>query len=160
MKNRITTLEQSKRLKELGVSQEIKVFDFVFLERKGLDTRIFFRIVTGKTTYKDQSIIYSVKEYSDVDTPYCIKHDSEGKYQDIIKAFDGGQIDELLPKFIEVLDQEYELYFFPYTSNPEYGYKREINGKWKRAIYCQAKTHVESKANLVIKLLENKLITL
>lgn len=144
MNERVTTYEQSLRLKQLGVSQNIEVGDYFykgkslcFAHNKEDDESIgFLEFESGSFQENEVYFIHEI---------------------DLIKAFDGTQIDQMLPHNIMKCGHSYWLNTvnavgFAYSYNANYG---EIGFK---LIKAEGKTKIEAKTKLLINLLEKKLI--
>lgn len=131
LEKKVTSLDLSKRLKELGVKQE-SLFYWSF--------------------YKDQSqVLYPqqevFKESWKLDPNYC-------------SAFTVAELGEMLPDKIRPENQwdHYILYSMKNTSDGEWVVRYEINKTVWCA--TAGDTETNARAKMLIYLLENKLITL
>ena len=165
--NRVTTLEQSKRLKKLGISQELKKHDFAYTE----DGICIVNYNNGQYT--------ELKPFNNIpETTYKNDGICDGGY-DVVKAFDSFQIDEILPTIIrdgvfelntdgykETRDLVYSYIIDSYDDCISVGYFNQfpknkfLNETKKRfsGIRATGSTKLEAKANLLIMLLEHNIV--
>jgi hypothetical protein len=146
MKNRVTSFEQSLALQNLGVKQNIEIGDWFFGESK----EAALCLKTSNTMYSYQSKTGNL-------TSTSFKKVSELK----TKAFDGGQIDEMLPNLIKntflrksvTIEEALEKvgYYFESMVGERVVYKE---------VFGWGETHLKAKTNLLIKLLETDSIVI
>lgn len=143
IENRVTNFLQSKRLKELNVSQELKAGDFFYYKDEFCfcPTDIdFMQFLSGEFVENETYFIQDI----------YIKY----------KAFDGTQIDEMLPPTMRIRGgRAYKIFAHTsfYASIEERFVERyENNG----TVYILGvgRTRLEAKTNLLIELLEKGIL--
>lgn len=142
LESRFTTLKQSLKLKELGVEQELQNGDWFFL--KGNNELSLKCSVT--------SFIYS-NDFNHLSTG----DNDENTYLGV-KAFDGSQIDKMLP----FAEGDYILRSETYGENgfKYFYYDKHGDNKYLDDLFGFGSTHIEAKTNLLINLLEQGLISI
>lgn len=140
MKKRVTTFKQAVRLKELGVSQEIKPFDFLYDKWQVLGICKCPSINNDSSYHSGSALEEYDEEYPEEDAAYFL--DYEAEIDNYVKAFDIGQIDELLPKSII---QQGQKYILGWLDDDRVGYITD------KSSFISA----ENKPDLWIKLIEN-----
>lgn len=164
--NRVTTIEQSKKLKELGISQDLQKYDFAYTE----DGICIVNYNNGQ--YTQFKPFNNIPETTIRNNGIC-----DGGY-DVVKAFDSFQIDKMLPTIIK--DGVFELNTDGYTETRDlvYSYIIELydncimtgyfNQFPKNEFLNETKeqfigvrgiglTKLDAKTNLLITLLEHNL---
>lgn len=140
-----TTLEQSLRLKELGLSQKIEHGNYYYLSSptQNLENELVFCFRSD-----DTKILFASTDNSGLVYEFRFQDDS-------VKALDGSHVDDLLPVFLN--DGAYELQlgfkndlyncnYWSFTARPYFG--KSSTGK----------TKLEAKTSLLIKLIKNGLV--
>lgn len=160
LQNRITTFSQSKRLKELGLRQNIELFDFVYIEFKPKYSKPYwiFGVVAELNYWHDDEIRYNVQQLNSKVIRYSTLSDTES----IFKAFDLQQINQSIPKKIDILGKEHFLFINPYPDDYKIGYGR-MNNLYsglhpKVAFYTTSKIEIEAKINLLLQLGKSEII--
>ncbi|MGB0862456.1 MAG: hypothetical protein ACPGXZ_06030 [Saprospiraceae bacterium] len=144
MQDRITTLEQSLRLKELGVEQKLNKTDFFYFEESE-NPHIFYKEILEEWIEAVDFSDGSFSEIIRVEEVQC-------------KAFDAAQIDDRLS--LEMNDAFWLTSAKNYTNAYTYCYFNVRKNAAYKELRGEGKTHIEAKTNLLIKLLENKIIEL
>lgn len=152
---RITTYKQSKKLKRLGINQDLKAGDYFYCDGHNGEMTGF---CYGYHSDDDRLDYLEYKNYSNHNSGFyqqnnCLLNDIEEK----IKAFDGSQIDNMLPLFIGGYSLKW---ISDINSKFYYQYQQWKAGNSSDLVNAEGATHIEAKTNLLIKLLENNIISL
>lgn len=144
IQDRITSLKQSEKLKELGINQSVEVGDW------------FFDVWEKKLCFRYNSTSASQYENKHDQGVRVVIEETQGAVH--VKAFDGAQIDAMLPTRLE--DKDITFYFNIAKGSDYFNssfYDESSNSNFKR-IDAAGKTKLEAKTNLLIQLLEQGFI--
>lgn len=151
---RITSYEQSLKLQQLGVNQNLDTGSYFF--EKDSDSLSFCVsscniIVKGEATEEKENIDFIT--YDDIThKDFNSNDDFYAEELDVVKAFDGAQIDELLPVCVE------GNYYLQMQYDPRlktFGYFYYDTESQSHLLESSASTKFEAKINMLILLLEN-----
>lgn len=152
MKYRTTNLEQSKKLAGLGVNQRIDVKDCYYYNNQFCTFLYDENDLFEDAGNQGVGNHFNYEEGAFFELSNCTK-----KRSGFFKAFDGAQIDEMLPLLID----QHELSPIRINSNTlSYCYYNHQDNTVIEDLRARGETKLEAKANLLIKLLENKVIAL
>lgn len=150
LEDQVCSLELSKRLKELGVKQESLFYWGISEFETDKPEITLYRSQGELDSDKDISKLFGVWSYSDVEI---------GSFKDTHSAFTVAELGEMLPKR---LVGDHPLWYLTVHCNDNY-YSVDFetfNGKIQKQFGCQDRNEANARAEMLIYLLEQKLISL
>lgn len=141
--DRVTTFEQSEKLKQLGLQQQFNEHDYAFL--KGSKSLCQIR---WSNEFGHCGITIIGQEHQT----------AQAHVSDLVKALDGVQIDQMLPTHLEYKDTIACLdYYIKSTDKSKICFYYELDDNSK-PFKSWSNSKFQSKANLFIKIIEKGII--